>query len=173
VAGGIAYLFRDSIAAVAKQLGVTAAAFVDWLNGAGRFLAADVKLPHWELGLLWTGIVLLTAILLFIYLIYRFPNTPQYRYHGDLLYGLKWRWSISQSNKVVNPRIYCPECDHPFHEADFKFAKATASGAEFETTCENCPYMATTLASPLLYGKVQRDVERKILSGAWKQSKVR
>jgi hypothetical protein len=166
-AGGIAYLFRDSITAVAKQLGLTPLAFVEWLESAGRFLIADVRLSRWELWVLWSVVLLAAGIGLLACLAWLFPNSPQRRYRGDTLEDIRWRWTYSGPDEVRLQGMYCPKCYRQLRESEFRYATPGPAGPLFAVTCK-CGYTTTCPPFPTLRDTVRQEAERNIRTGDWK-----
>ena len=172
--GALATALGAGVVGVATALGWTPPAFVAWLKSMARFWTAEDTLPRWEFWLLWAVVAFLVAFLMLTYYAWRWPNTPQYRYHGDVLEGIKWRWTITAQNDVASLRMFCPECDRRFHEAEFGFATATASGPQFSIVCKtkDCGYATAVPSLHQLYAEVKAEAERKIRNGQWKRSKV-
>lgn len=137
------------------------------------FRPGTVALPRWWFWL-WSAVSIATIAAFAVRICYAVasPEPTWSRYRSDVLFGLRWRWTLSASGEVQHsPRMFCPNCDHQFRDADFRYATPTAGGPVWTLNCETCGYEVTVLNSVELYRKVKAEVERRIRTGDWKRQR--
>lgn len=160
------------LVALATYLGLTPPSFVAWLNAVARFWATDVTLPRWWFWV-WAALSVTTVTLFALRILYAFAvSGPAWAtYRSDVLFGLRWRWTFSANGEVQHlPQMFCPNCDHQFRDADFRYATPTASGPVWSLNCETCGYEVTVPNSVELYRRVKAEAERRIRTGDWKRA---
>lgn len=167
----LATVIGAGVLAVAPKLGLTSSAAASWLKDAGRFLAADVTLPRWWFWL-WAAISVITLALIAMRIYSAIASPAWLRYRSDIIFGLRWRWNLSENGAVHSPQMYCPalECDHQLSDAVFNYARPNANGTVWDVRCDRCGHAATVPFAPDLRRRVQTEVQRRLRTGEWKNA---
>lgn len=160
-----------AVIALAHYFGLTPRAFVEWLKTVGRFLVADVTLPRWWFWL-WAAISVTTVVLVALRIRSKLASPAWLRYRSDIIFGLRWRWNLSENGAVHSPQMYCPEpaCDHQLSDAVFNYARPNANGTVWDVRCDRCGHAMTVPFAPDLRRRVQSEVQRRLRTGEWENA---
>jgi hypothetical protein len=143
------------------------------LTAAYHFFAADVTLPRWGFWL-WLCVSIGGAVLASVR-IYA-ANAPSFRwvqpfqqYQTDELFGFRWRFYTTASGEVHSLKMFCPACDYQMSESDFD----PSFNGGYNCACEACGHTQHVQMGDYhdLEGKAEKEAERRVRTGDWKQAK--
>jgi len=185
VAEKVSHAVRNSVAGAIAATIVSALipAVRDWAwsglqaVGAGfgycwALLVSVYPIPGW---LILIGIAFAVPVLLSGIRRMRGPKEPSWddAYCEDRMHSVVWRWQYA-GRRIVNVHPYCPTCDahlvfEELYDEEAMRWPRTINRTAFH--CEHCGGIRTTIEGDRDYvlAKVEREIDRRIRTGEWKQ----
>ncbi len=137
------------------------------VRGLNWFFEKNIQTPLWLLCILSLAALIVAAlILLLVFQKKSESSEPSWNdYRKDFFHGMIWRWSYSASQKIQNVAAYCPRDDTILVYGYGRYDRETI----FQ--CETCKQVFDPIQGDHdnALGVIERQIDRKLRTGEWKQ----